>query len=147
MTSKTATSAGAFILREIGGQLKIALAHRQREDKAWVLPKGHVEPGETLEQAALREIREESGLLNVQLLTYLGSLRRASPRDGANAQKTVHYYLAYALPCDQAELPTEEGFAEVGWFSPEEMLALLPYEQEREFAREHLKELCEPTPR
>ena len=48
MIQRMATSSGAIILREIEGQLKIALAHHPRATKAWVLPKGHVEEGETL---------------------------------------------------------------------------------------------------
>lgn len=138
MASKTATSSGALILREIDGQLKLALAQRQRTTKTWVLPKGHVESGETLQQAALREIHEEAGLSNVQLLTYLGNLVREVSKNGVTVQKTIHYYLAYALPVAVPELPTEAGFAEVGWFSPVEALALLPYEQERDFMRKHL---------
>lgn len=141
MIQRIATSAGAIILREIDGQLKIAMAHRQRESKAWVLPKGHVEPGETLEQAALREIHEEAGLSRVQLLTYLGSFIRESRKGGDLVRKTVHFYLAYALPSNHSELPTDVGFDEVGWFSPEETLALLPYEQEKDFMRKHLGRL------
>lgn len=83
MLPKTATSAGAIILRAIDGELKIALAHRRRETKSWVLPKGHVEPGETLQQAALREIYEETGLTRVQLLTYLGKIEREVLKNGA----------------------------------------------------------------
>ena len=59
MQFKKAVSAGAIILRNVEGQLKIALAQRQGDPKAWVLPKGHVEVGESLEQAALREVHEE----------------------------------------------------------------------------------------
>ena len=76
MVVNTATSAGAIILREIEGELKIALAHHQRTDKSWVLPKGHVEEGETIEEAALREIHEETGLDNVQLIKHLGTILR-----------------------------------------------------------------------
>lgn len=141
MARKTATSAGAIILREIDGQLKIALAQRRRDTKIWVLPKGHVEPGETLEQAALREIHEEAGLANVQLLTYLGSIVREVRQDGNLIPKTIHYYLAYALSTAEPELPTEELFAAAGWFSPAEALELLPYEQDREFVKEHLGRL------
>lgn len=141
MIETIATSAGAIILREIDGQLKIGLAQRQRETKIWVLPKGHVEAGETLEQAALREIYEETGLIRVQLLTYLGNFTRDAFKEGETTRKTIHYYLAYALPVNQPELPPEEGFAEAGWFSPIEVLELLPYQQEKDFFKEHLARL------
>ncbi len=139
MAQITATSAGAIILREVDGQLKIALAHHPREIKAWVLPKGHVEAGETIEQAALREIYEEAGLNNVQLLQHLGTILRESVKsNGDEVQKTIHFYLAYALNENQPSTPTDSKFIEVGWFSPQEALELLPYENEQDFLREHL---------
>ncbi|HEY1351332.1 MAG TPA: NUDIX domain-containing protein [Ktedonobacteraceae bacterium] len=141
MYPKTATSAGAIILRAMDGQVKIALAHRLRATRIWVLPKGHVEPGETLRQAAIREVREETGLIRIQLLNYLGKLERTIPREGNIIQKTIHYYLAYALPTEPAEQPTDAGFAAPGWFTPTAALALLPYEQEQVFLKEHLGEL------
>ncbi len=143
MLVESATSAGAIILREIEGQLKIALAHWRQGARLWVLPKGHVEAGETLEQTALREIHEETGLAHVQLLTYLGSFVRERNKEGQTTRKTIHCYLAYALPSSEPEVPLETGFAEVGWFSPAEALELLPHEQEKAFIREHLGRLLE----
>ena len=139
MAQQTAVSSGAIILRDIGGVLKIALAQHRRSAKTWALPKGHVEPGESLEQAALREIHEETGLVNVQLIKYLGSFLRQSVKgNGDTVEKTIHFYLAYALNDSSPELPLEAGFTEVGWFSPEEALELLPYETDRAFLNEHL---------
>src|SRR6266567_7595619 len=88
MPDTTAVSAGAIILREIDGQLRIALAQRDttaKPDKPWVLPKGHVEykRGETIEEAVHREIFEETGLTSIQLIKYLGSVERASTRNNA----------------------------------------------------------------
>lgn len=142
MAQKMAISAGAVILREVEGQLKIALAHRTRTNKAWVLPKGHVEKGESLEQAALREIYEETGLKNVQLIKYLGSIPRESIKSNGDVeQKTIHYYLAYALREKEPQPPSDKGFIEPGWFCPEEAIKLLPYENDRAFLREHLHAL------
>ncbi len=135
----TATSAGAIILREIEGELKIALAHHQRTEKAWVLPKGHVEAGETIEEAALREIYEETGLDNVQLIKHLGSFVRKSIKSNDDLiHKTIHFYLAYALENRQQSAPSDLLFTEVGWFKPTEAIELLPYESDQIFLREHL---------
>jgi 8-oxo-dGTP pyrophosphatase MutT (NUDIX family) len=138
----TATSAGAIILREIDGELKIALAQHQRTEKTWVLPKGHVEEGETIEEAALREIHEEAGLDNVQLIQHLGSFVRESTRsNGDLVQKTIHFFLAYALENRQHAAPTDQLFTEVGWFKPSEAIELLPYESDQNFLRQNLAPL------
>ncbi len=139
MAIRIATSAGAFILREVDGELKIGLAHHSRPGKEWVLPKGHVEEGETLEQAALREIYEETGLTRVCLLLHLGSLMRESLRSNGDVeQKTIHYFLAYALEDGQLTPPPETTFTYIGWFAPAEAVALLPFEAEQSFLREKL---------
>src|SRR5579864_8000823 len=142
MLQRTATSAGGIILREVEGKLKVALAHHPRTTKAWVLPKGHVEEGESLEQAALREIYEEAGLDNVQLIKHLGTITRESVKsNGDVVQKTIHFYLAYALSNNHSPTPSDFSFTEVGWFAPGEAIELLPYETEQAFLREHLAPL------
>jgi 8-oxo-dGTP pyrophosphatase MutT (NUDIX family) len=139
MVQRTAVSAGAIILRDVEGELKIALAQHRRSSKSWTLPKGHVDPGESLEQAALREIYEETGLLNVQLITYLGSFMRESLRsNGDIEQKTIHFYLAYAPVTEAPSAPSDPSFIEVGWFSPEQALELIPNVDDRAFLKEHL---------
>lgn len=139
---KTAVSAGAIILREIDGELKVALAQHKCSNKTWAMPKGHVEPGETIEEAALREIYEEAGLRDVQLIKYLGSLLRESVKsNGEVVQKTIHYYLAYALNGKKALPPPDKAFIEPGWFPPKQAIELLPYEQERTFFSEQLPDL------
>ncbi len=142
MVESTATSAGAIILREVEGELKIALAQHQRADKTWVLPKGHVEDGETIEEAALREIYEEAGLDNVQLIKHLGTILRTSVKiNGDVVHKTIHFFLAYALSNNRPPKPSDLSFTEVGWFRPGEAIELLPYEEERVFLREQLAPL------
>src|SRR5207249_10469512 len=123
MPDTTAVSAGAIILREIDGQLKIALAQRDKTaklDKLWVIPKGHVEykRGETIEEAVHREIFEETGLTSIQLIKYLGSVDRASTRNNAKVTKTIHYYLAYSPGARQSRSPSDNRTVGVGWFPP-----------------------------
>src|SRR5260370_39694486 len=126
MPKRTAVSAGAIILREIEGELKLALAHHKNSAKEWVLPKGHVDPGESLEQAALREIHEETGLARVQLIKHLGTIMRQSIKSNGDVEdKTIHYFLAYALDNDQSQTPLQA-------------IELIPYEQDRAFLQEHL---------
>ncbi len=140
MVQKTAVSAGAIILREVKGQLKIALAHHARAANSWTLPKGHVEDGESLQEAALREVYEETGLNDVQLVQYLGSILRSSRKsNGDVVQKTIHFYLAYAFSQSKTPTPTDQRFVEAGWFSLKEAVKLLPYESDQEFLKEHLE--------
>jgi 8-oxo-dGTP pyrophosphatase MutT (NUDIX family) len=140
MEVRTEVSAGAFILRDIDGELKVALAQHRRSEKVWNIPKGHVEPGETIEQAALREIAEEAGLFNVTLIRYLGSILRESAKENGDIiQKTIHYYLAYASDDhQQPSEPTDNRFTVAGWFPAQQAIQLLSNESDRAFFREHL---------
>jgi 8-oxo-dGTP pyrophosphatase MutT (NUDIX family) len=90
-------SAGAVLVRLAGDKLE-ALVIRMR-DNVYELPKGHVEPGESHAQAALRELREETGAgCPVDLPQELGSVQYPLRRRKVPSLKTVHYFLATPVP-------------------------------------------------
>lgn len=138
-----AVSSGGIVLREISNELKFALARDpEKGDNAWVIPKGHVKEGESLEETAIREIKEEVGLVNVKLIKYLGAILRESIEDwGEVVQKTIHIYLAYALNQDQTLKITDPSLTEAGWFSAEEALEVIPFKEDREFLKDKLSSL------
>lgn len=83
-------AAGGIVARAANGRVYIALVGEKGLSK-FVLPKGHVEAGESLEQAAVREIEEEAGLSQLTLLAPLG-VRERLDFDKRTWKKT-HYFL------------------------------------------------------
>jgi len=84
-------AAGVVLFGDTDG--KVFLMHQADEDR-WCLPKGHVDPGESLAATALRETREEAGFEHVELEGELHevSYRFYHPRRGLNILKTVVYF-------------------------------------------------------
>lgn len=99
--------------------------------QVWSLPKGLVEDGESPEEAALREVEEETGLRGrivgkVADSTYW----YVAPDEKVRYKKTVHFYLMEYLSGDTSLHDWE--VEEVRWMSPEEAMQLLTYRGERE---------------
>jgi 8-oxo-dGTP diphosphatase len=108
--------------RRDDGTVEVLLVHRPRYGD-WSFPKGKLEPGETDEQAALREVEEETGL-RCELGAELPS---TSYRDSKLRQKTVRYW---ALgPVDGSAAPKNEG-DEVRWLPLPEAERLLSYDRD-----------------
>jgi 8-oxo-dGTP pyrophosphatase MutT (NUDIX family) len=105
----------------------VAVAHRPRYDD-WSFPKGKLDPGETWEQAALREVEEEIGL-RCRLGPELPPVEYAV----SAGRKVVRYWLME--PESGAFAPNEE-VDEVRWLSPAEAAELLSYEHDRALLRE-----------
>lgn len=109
-------SAGGVVYRRVDGRIEIQLI-RDRFGKI-TLPKGKMEPGETVEQTALREIEEETGIRGriaapIDRVTY-----SYTGRHNETVDKEVHYYLVEAVSGSLKAQEEEIGGA--GWHSPEE---------------------------
>ena len=118
-------AAGALLWRVEKGELKIAIIHRSRYND-WSWPKGKLDKGETIAQAAVREIREETGL-KISLGVHLAEINYQLP-SGVN--KEVHYWAAQVSDKALANSkfkPSEE-VAKVDWKTPAQARKLLSYE-------------------
>ena len=126
----TATSAGGIVIRIIDGvpHLVAGRRRRQRDSVTWTLPKGTPNPLETLEQTALREVAEETGL-EVRLLDRLDAIEYWFVQGGARVHKTVHYWLMEPIGGDLERHDHE--FDEVRWVPVAEAPDLLTFETER----------------
>ena len=121
-------SSGGVVYRKAGDNAyDIALVYRKRHDD-WSLPKGHIEEGETREETALREVKEETGL-DARIVEPLGEVvyfyRR---RNGDLVRKTVYHFLLEALSDKFAE-PTWE-VTESRWVPITEAQTLLSYKND-----------------
>jgi 8-oxo-dGTP diphosphatase len=119
-------AAGGVVLHE--GQ--IAVVHRPKYDD-WSLPKGKLEPGETWEEAALREVEEETGL-RVRLEHRLATTHYAV----SGTPKSVRWW-RMSLFDDDGHEPDHE-VDQVRWVTPEEAMRLLNYEPDRQLVRQAL---------
>lgn len=126
-------SSGGVVYRRQGAEWETVLCGRS-EPVRWSLAKGTPDPGETLEQTARREVREETGL-EVQVDAPLGSIEYwFADREGeVRYHKTVHFYLMTPVGGDTGQHDPE--FDVVQWFQIDEALASLAYENEAEVLR------------
>lgn len=122
-----ATSAGGVVHRTVDGETEILLVHR-RAPVLWALPKGTPDSGETIEETALRETREETGI-EVEIEAPLSAIRYFFVRGTTRFHKTVHFFLMRPVG---GALELHDGeFDEVRWARVGEALALMNHATER----------------
>lgn len=121
---KRVEAAGGVVIRE-GDPPLVAVVHRSRYDD-WSLPKGKLDPGEGFEEAALREVEEETGVR-----CRLGrELEPSSYRDQKGRKKLVRWFLMEPLGAGGGFEPNDE-VDELRWLSLPEAAELVSYEHDR----------------
>lgn len=119
-------TAGGIVFRMTPDQRDIEILLIQDSKDRWTIPKGHIEPGETAKQTAVREIGEESGLKNVDVLAWLGKIHFKYRRLDKLVLMTTQVYLVQSL--DKNERPTKEKWMNgIRWFSFSEALDAIEY--------------------
>ena len=117
-------AAGGVVLHEG----RVAVVHRPRYDD-WSLPKGKLDPGESWEECALREVREETGLR----CTLSRELSSTSYTDRKGRPKVVRYWVM-DVAADDGFTPDDE-VDELRWLTPGQAVAQLTYEHDRDLVR------------
>ena len=121
-------SAGGVIYRQRDGQVEVALVGKI-SPRRWGLPKGGPQKGESLEQTAVREVTEETGL-HARLIRPLGEIDYWFRWGGRRHFKTVHFYLMEAVGGDVSQHDHEYDLVE--WFSLDEARKNMSYPSEIE---------------
>ena len=109
----------------------------------WSLPKGHIEDGETVEQTAVREVKEETGI-SAQILQPLGSIDYWFVAERRRVHKTVHHFLLEAVGGELSDEDVE--VTEVAWVPVTELEPKLAYADERKLVRKARALLAEEEP-
>jgi 8-oxo-dGTP pyrophosphatase MutT (NUDIX family) len=120
-------AAGGLVIDERTGDRRVLLVHRPRYDD-WSFPKGKLDPGETVEEAALREVKEETGL-TCRIIRKLATSRYRTRRKGSLHPKVVHLFLMERTS-GRIRVPRDEVDRAV-WLEFEDAVRLLSYEQDR----------------
>ena len=119
-------SCGAVVFRKYHGYIELLLI-KHVVGGHWSFPKGHVEPGETEEQTALREIKEETGI-DVELNTSFREVVSYSPK--RDTTKDVIYFLGKAKTFQYT--PQEEEIAQIKWVEINLAHSFLTYDNDKQ---------------
>jgi 8-oxo-dGTP pyrophosphatase MutT (NUDIX family) len=145
LRNSTATSAGGIVVRYEAGEpwLVVGSRRRERDGRTWTLPKGTPDAGETREETALREVREETGL-QVRITGPLESIEYTFVQSGTRIHKTVHYFMMEPTGGDLAGHDHE--FEEVRWIRFDEAELMLTFETERALVAQAARRLVRVGP-
>jgi 8-oxo-dGTP pyrophosphatase MutT (NUDIX family) len=129
-------SAGGFVVSKTDSSLVALMARFNRGGKLeWCIPKGHLETDETKEQAALREVFEETGL-KAEITDYLGEVSYTFNQKGKTVSKTVHVFLMNQTGGEltMEHDPNHEA-SELAWVKLSELITKLSHGSEKRIAQ------------
>lgn len=112
-------AAGGLVINSKSEQLFI---HRFGR---WDLPKGKIEKNETVEQAAIREVQEETGLMEVSILKILPSTFHIFDYKGKKVLKRTYWFMMKYTGNSEPKPQTEEEIIEARWFSPDDLAQVM----------------------
>ncbi len=132
-------SSGGIVFNDKGDVLLTrAGSLRDKTQFHWKFPKGHVDPGETTKEAAVREVHEEAGV-KAKIIEKVGDSKYAFPMHGERIFKIVTYFL---MDYVSGKIKPQEGeIQEVRWVAPEEALKMLSFSPDRELLKKALEML------
>ena len=118
---KKVIAAGGIVVNEKDEMLFI-----YRHSK-WDLPKGHVEKGESFEDCALREVKEETGISSISIKRYIGTTEHEYYDSylGADAIKEIHWFEMRATKDESLAPQEEEGIEWIRWIPKEQVFSFL----------------------
>jgi len=138
-TPREVSAGGVVYRRDVQGHLQFALI--QDAIYRWTFPKGKIEAGESLEEAALAEVEEEIGVERVRVICPLGNIHITVNAPGKPpTPKIVHYFLMEALE-DTMRVTVDNEVKGGEWVPLEQVLPLLGYENAKEIFRHALSQL------
>jgi 8-oxo-dGTP pyrophosphatase MutT (NUDIX family) len=133
-------SAGGLVVRRMRGRPYVA-AVRVKDGTLLALPKGHVEPGESGAETAVREVREETGI-DSRMVEKLDDIRYWYTRDGARVLKVVSFFLLSYRSGSVRDYQREE-VDSAEWVPLEEASERLAYSGEKKMARAALSKVAD----
>ena len=119
------TAGGIVFRRNKNGDVEFLLYQDARD--RWTIPKGHIEPGESAQAAAIREVGEETGLYNVEPICWLGKINFRYRRLDKLVLISQQNYLV-KVKTDGEEIKKEEWMNDIRWFSVQDALDKVEYE-------------------
>jgi 8-oxo-dGTP pyrophosphatase MutT (NUDIX family) len=135
--NKDITSCGGVVIYK--NKVLALYKNQNGRHMGWVMPKGNIEPNETHKQAALREVKEESGV-TARVVKYLGKTQYSfKTSEQEIISKSVHWYLM-TTNSFHCKPQAEEFFADVGFYKQHEAYHLLKFHDERQIMRRAFSE-------